>query len=123
MRMPSARGSLRVVLLSSVAAVIAAACGSYDAVYDPTTIAVVALRLTPQSVQLAARGERKQLILSVVPDNATDPRVRWSSSDSTVAAVDTTGLVTAVGPGSGVFITARTRDGRHEASVNVSVGQ
>lgn len=43
--------------------------------------------------------ETIQLIVKLLPDNATDKRVEWSSSKESVATVSNTGLVTAVGSG------------------------
>ena len=55
-------------------------------------------------------GAAASLIATVMPDNATDPSVVWSSSDTAVAIVDGSGLVTAVGAGA-ANITVTTRDG------------
>jgi uncharacterized protein YjdB len=77
--------------------------------------------VTPQVVQLLAIGETKQLAARISPVNATDQTLAWESTDPTVATVDGSGLVTAIGLGAGVFITAYTHDGRHQASTNVSV--
>jgi Bacterial surface proteins containing Ig-like domains len=85
------------------------------------TVSVQAVRVTPQSVQLLAIGETRQLRATVFPVNATDQAIVWESSDSGVASVSAAGLVTAKAAGVGVFITASTRDGGHQASVNVSV--
>jgi uncharacterized protein YjdB len=88
----------------------------------PTTVIhVQGVTVTPQVIQFLAIGETKQLAVRVAPLNATDQAISWESSDPAVATVDSTGLVTAKGVGVGVFVTAYTRDGRHEASANVSV--
>lgn len=47
-----------------------------------------------------ARGDNKQVVAKVNPDDATgDKTITWTSSDETVATVDSTGKVTAVGKG------------------------
>jgi len=51
-----------------------------------------------------------QLSAIVLPSDATDKSVTWSSSDTSVAIVDSSGLVTAIGVGS-TTITATTNDG------------
>jgi uncharacterized protein YjdB len=88
----------------------------------PTEIVrVQGVTVTPQVVQLLAIGETKQLAARISPLDATDQALAWESSDPAVATVDGSGLVTAIGVGAGVFITAYTHDGRHQASANVSV--
>lgn len=86
-----------------------------------SVIHVQGVTVTPQVIQFLAIGETKQLAVRVAPLNATDQAISWESSNPAVATVDSTGLVTAKGAGVGVFVTAYTRDGRHEASANVSV--
>ncbi|MBO4800791.1 MAG: Ig-like domain-containing protein [Bacteroidaceae bacterium] len=55
-------------------------------------------------------GEQLLLEATVLPDNATNKSVNWSSSNSAVAVVNENGLVTAVGAGL-CNITAGTKDG------------
>lgn len=87
----------------------------------PAIVPVQGVRVTPQAVQFSRIGETRQLVATVSPVDATDQAVTWESTDSSVASVDAAGLVTARAAGFGVFITAYTHDGRHEATVNVSV--
>lgn len=56
----------------------------------------------------------------VGPDNASDKRVTWSSSDTRVATVDNHGLVTVIGPGIAT-ITAKTVVGNFTASCTIKV--
>ncbi|MBQ9387348.1 MAG: right-handed parallel beta-helix repeat-containing protein [Lachnospiraceae bacterium] len=65
-------------------------------------------------------GGTAQLTASVLPADADDTVVTWSSSLGTVATVDSTGLVTAAGFGNAV-ITATTSDGGFTASCTVTV--
>ncbi len=58
-------------------------------------------------------GEADQLSATVLPTDAADKTVIWSSSDETVATVSDRGLVTAVASGSAV-ITVATEDGAIE---------
>ena len=116
----TARPAALVLLLLS-----AQACGSPGEPSQPdppaNTVSVQAVRVTPQVIQFLGVGETRQLSATVFPVNATDRAVTWESSDPGVASVTPAGLVTAKSPGVGVFITALTRDGGHQASVNVSV--
>lgn len=55
-------------------------------------------------------GEMVQLLAVVLPSNADNKVVTWSSSNENIATVDANGLVTIVGDGE-VIITAKTTDG------------
>ncbi|MGN0465379.1 MAG: Ig-like domain-containing protein, partial [Lachnospiraceae bacterium] len=52
-----------------------------------------------QNFKLKNQGETVQLKPSFYPKNATDKRLKWSSTDERVATIDENGLVTAVGDG------------------------
>ncbi len=54
-------------------------------------------------------GSQLTLTATVLPDNATDKQVTWSTTNSSVATVNDTGTVTAVSEGE-CFITATCRD-------------
>jgi Bacterial surface proteins containing Ig-like domains len=65
-------------------------------------------------------GENATLVATVLPENADDKTVTWSSSNTTVATVDATGKVTAVAAGEAV-ITVTTTDGSKTATCTVKV--
>ena len=68
-------------------------------------------------------NESLQLSATVLPANADDNSVTWTSSDPIVAIVSSSGLVTALSPGN-VTITVRTADGSNlSASCSVTVKQ
>lgn len=81
----------------------------------PVTVTGVSLN---QSSALLAVGGSVALRATVFPSNATDTAISWSSSNPGVAAVDGSGNVTAVGPGSAA-ITASC--GGHSATCSVTV--
>ena len=60
----------------------------------------VALQLTPEAVTFRALGDTLRLIAGATDANGHAVEVVWSSSDTKVATVDASGLVTGVGNGS-----------------------
>ncbi len=64
-------------------------------------------------------GETATLVATVAPDNATNKKVTWASSDSQVATVNN-GVVTAIASGT-ANITATTEDGSFTATCAVTV--
>lgn len=68
----------------------------YDDLYD-ALYAITAIRLNTNSIQLTSIGATSQLTATTVPEGGA---VTWSSSDTSVAMVDQTGLVTSVAYGS-----------------------
>ena len=81
----------------------------------------VTLSQTQASLYYNRTPNTLTLTATVAPDNATNQAVTWTSSDSTVAAVDQNGVVTALARGTAV-ITATAADGRGaSASCTVTV--
>ena len=66
-------------------------------------------------------GEEIELIAAITPARATNKAVTWSSSDNTIAEVDSTGKVTGISTGVAT-ITVKTIDGNFTASCLVTVG-
>ena len=83
--------------------------------------AVAATGVTVNPATLALQVDKtRQLSAAVQPNNATNKGVAWSSSDTGVADVSSSGLVTAKAVGE-ARITATTQDGGKTASCDVSV--
>ena len=82
---------------------------------------VESVSLDQTAVSLMA-GNTQQLTATVLPTSASNKNVVWSSSDSAIASVSQSGLVTAHKAGS-AQITVTTEDGGYTASCVVSVGQ
>jgi len=76
---------------------------------EVTYIPVTGIVVEPDSVAIGIGGTT-QLIATVIPVNASNENVIWSSNDTSVAKVSPSGLVTGIGLGS-AFITAETQDG------------
>ena len=66
-------------------------------------------------------GDTYQLKETVLPTTAVDKSVTWTSSNTSVAAVDETGKVTAVGEGEAT-ITVKTNNGGFTDSCKITVG-
>lgn len=102
----------KIVALSVGSAVLTVS--STNGLSDKTTVSVSAVESESVSLSLSESilrvGETTQLTATVLPFNATDKGVTWSSSDSSVVTVDNTGLVTAVSLGNAI-ITATTANG------------
>jgi uncharacterized protein YjdB len=97
-------------------------CNGYTTqVYAP--VAATGVKVTPQTIQIAAIGGTAQLVAAVAPLDASDRAVSWESTDPSIVTVDALGRVTAHAAGAGVLITAITHDGHFQSSANVSVGQ
>ncbi len=83
-----------------------------------TTVSVTGISLSAMEQTLDIGGVTV-LTATVLPTDATNKSVTWSSSNSSVAIV-TSGVVTAIGEGSAV-ITATTEDGMKTAECTVTV--
>ena len=86
-----------------------------------TAVAVTRVSLDKTELTLIV-GDEQALKATVYPTNATNKDVRWKSSDSTVAKVSSSGVVTALKPGPAT-ITVTTEDGAYTASCLVTVKQ
>lgn len=82
---------------------------------------VSGVSLNKTAIELS-KGQTETLVASVAPDNASDSEVYWSTADSSIATVSSSGVVTANGHGT-TTITATTRDGNFTASCQVTVKQ
>ena len=84
------------------------------------TVLCTSIALDNTSAMMNA-GETMQLNATVLPADAADKSVTWTSSDNAVATVSNDGLVTAVAAGNAT-ITATTNDGSNlSAACNVTV--
>jgi len=75
-----------------------------------TVIKVTGVRLDKNELKLIEDGFSKQLKAEVLPENATNKNVIWSSEDDDIATVDKDGWVTPVSVGK-TIITVTTVDG------------
>ncbi len=85
---------------------------------EPEVINVESVALNSQNEELKI-GETTTLVATVMPSNATNKNVVWSSDNTNVATVNN-GVVTAVGEGS-ANITVTTVDGNKTAVCKITV--
>ena len=85
----------------------------------PVSVPAESVLLNEAEIKLPV-GKTFQLIETVLPDTATNQAVTWKTSNASVATVSSSGLVTAVGPGT-ADITVTTEDGNKSASCKVEV--
>ena len=113
-----------IALLPGKASIVAESYENSD-IYD---ICEVIVNFSVDSVKLNKDelilliGETEKLNAVVLPDEASDKRINWNSSDSKVATVDDEGNVRAVSSGS-TTITATSKSGNKSASCTVTVGK
>ena len=93
---------------------------------EPITVKVSAdtpvsgVSVKADTVKLEKAGATAQIEAKVTPDNATNKKLTYSSSDAKVATVDGNGKITAVANGSAT-ITVKSADGNKTATVKVTV--
>ena len=83
------------------------------------TYKVTKVELSTSTLALTDGGS-ETLTATITPSNATNKNVTWSSNNTTVATVDNSGTVTAVGAGT-AQITVTTEDGNKTATCAVTV--
>ncbi|MEO9892434.1 Ig-like domain-containing protein [Aurantibacter sp.] len=94
-------------------------CTAFDEYSGTPVVNVkgVALDINTKTLDV---GDSQQLIATVSPIDADDTSVTWSSSNTSIATVDTNGLVSAIGKGN-TTITVTTTDGAFTAQAVITV--
>lgn len=88
---------------------------------EKTVINVTGITLDKSTANLV-RGQSEDITGTVLPNDATNKKAKWSSSNTKVATVSGTGVVVATGAGTST-ITAMTEDGGFTAEVKVTVSK
>ena len=84
----------------------------------PTNVQVTEVELDKESIELK-KGNTEAIVATVKPDDATNQKVTWSTSDQAIATVNE-GVVTGVSEGTAT-ITVTTEDGNKTDSCEVKV--
>jgi uncharacterized protein YjdB len=82
-------------------------------------IQVTGISLSHENIEIEITDEF-ELQATISPEDATNKKIIWSSSDEKIAKVSENGLITGLGEGK-TIITAKSEDGGHTAQVNVTV--
>ncbi|ATA74141.1 Ig-like domain-containing protein [Capnocytophaga sp. H2931] len=88
---------------------------------ETKVIAVESVSLSEEQITLV-EGNTHSLTATVLPANATNKKVTWTSANTAIATVDDLGKVTGVASGT-VYITATTEDSKKTASCKVTVSK
>ncbi len=84
---------------------------------DYTAVSSVSLDKSTGKLRV---GDTDTLTAAILPENATNKKVIWKSSDTSVVKVDENGKVTAIGVGTAI-VTATSQDGGKTASCTYSI--
>lgn len=97
--------------------------GYYEENDNSDTIPVTGIEVDNWDIKLEV-GQTKQLNARIIPANATNQNVNWFSNNTSIATVNSTGLIKAVKAGY-AKITVTTEDGNipYDVHVNVSATQ
>ncbi len=115
--------------LGSATSVNVSSNGSIATSLPPTSITVISLEVlevavTGVSVSPSTNtinlGAVKALNASISPYNATNQTLTWLSSNTNIATVSASGVVTGVSPGNAI-ITATTSDGGYTGTADITV--
>lgn len=82
-------------------------------------VAVTGITITPLNGTVKV-GQTTTFIAKVTPDNATNQKIAWTSSDEAVATVNENGVVTGIKEGTATII-ATSEDGRKTATATITV--
>jgi hypothetical protein len=94
-------------------------CTAGVCVESAVNIPVTGVTLSEHTTAITV-GDTHQLIATIAPGNASNPGVSWSSNNTAVATVNSSGLVTAVGAGSATILVTTT-DGNYTDTTVVTV--
>ncbi|MBO9202176.1 MULTISPECIES: sugar-binding protein [Niastella] len=93
---------------------------SFQLVFQNVNVPVTSVSISPAGDTTLALNQSVQLTPVIVPADANNKTVSWSSSNPSVVTVDASGKITAVGTGSAI-ITVTTADGNKTATKNITV--
>ncbi|MCM1364608.1 MAG: Ig-like domain-containing protein [Faecalibacterium sp.] len=118
----SSNGTVKGVKLGTVTVTVTSSNGKVKATCKVQVVKpVTSVKLNKTSAKINL-GKTVTLTATVSPSNATVKAVKWTSSNTKVATVDSKGKVTSKAPGTAT-ITVTTTDGSFKATCKVTVHQ
>ena len=84
--------------------------------------AVTSITLSPSELRMTVGGSQN-ITATVLPANASNKAVAWSSNDASIATVDENGIVTAIAIGSCTITCSATDGSGVTATCSVTVGE
>lgn len=87
---------------------------------EPIKVSGVALNTYTSTMDV---GEEITIVATVLPANATNKNIVWTSNNTSVATVSSTGVVTALAAGRAVITAASEEDGTIKAVCTITVNQ
>lgn len=108
---------IQFVLAAFIGTLLFIGCQSSN---GPSDIGVIGLSLSSTTLRLYS-GNSAKLAAIPAPGNATNPAVKWSSSNTAIADVDGVGKVTAIAPGSATITAASIENPAASAECAVTI--
>lgn len=81
---------------------------------ESKTISVTSIKIENKNVATLEKGKTLNLTATIEPTDATNKNITWSSSDSNIATIDSTGKVSAILEGT-VTLTAKSDNGKEDS--------
>ncbi|WP_394749128.1 Ig-like domain-containing protein [Spongiimicrobium salis] len=94
--------------------------GTVEITVNPAVVPVAGISISPTTSTLFV-GQTEQFTAAILPANATNQGVNWSTGSAAVATVNANGLLSAVGVGSTTVTARSAEDGNILATANITV--
>ncbi len=114
-------GNLTGVALGTATVTVTTDDGGYTASQEIEVIRVAVTGVRLNGAPMLRVGEKYQMEATVLPENATDKRLLWSSDNESVLRVDSTGMLTALAESRRVTVTVTTVEGNYTASQTIRI--
>ena len=108
-----ANGVVTGVSVGTAVITVITACGNYSVICEVTVVPIQVTGITLENcISKLHVGETELLIATIIPTNATNQEVAWSSSNPAVATVSNNGEVLAIAVGTTTITATAVENGR-----------